>query len=221
MNFWEKPVVGIYKITHRETGKAYIGQSVNIFKRWKEHSNFAQAKKRWQTIKHALNKHGLSAFIFEVLEECDKEALNDKEVYWIKHFDTVSPNGYNMNGGGGNINPSEETRKKISETSKGRKQSEEHIKKRAETLKGKKISEERKQKISEAKKGKKLSEEHKAKLSKASFKNNTQSKKVIINNIEYASVTEAAKALNKTRITLNFYLLGKRKWPEGLTGHYK
>jgi hypothetical protein len=115
MNFWEKPIVGIYKITHRDTGKAYIGQSVDIFKRWKSHSNFAQAKKNWQIIKHALNKHGVAQFIFEVLEECSKEDLNDREIYWIKHFDTVSPAGYNLTSGGGGVqNPSKETRAKMS-----------------------------------------------------------------------------------------------------------
>ena len=112
MNFWEKPIVGIYKITHRDTGKAYIGQSVDVFARWKSHTNFAQAKKKWQIIKHALNKHGVTQFIFEVLEECSKEDLNDREIYWIKHFDTVSPAGYNLtSGGGGTLNPSEEVRK--------------------------------------------------------------------------------------------------------------
>ena len=116
MNFWEKPIVGIYKITHRDTGKAYIGQSVDIFKRWKSHSNFAQAKKNWQVIKRALHAHGVAQFIFEVLEECSKEDLNDREIYWIKHFNTVSPAGYNLTSGGGGVqNPSEETRIKMSE----------------------------------------------------------------------------------------------------------
>ena len=116
MNFWEKPIVGIYKITHRDTGKAYIGQSVDIFKRWKSHSNFAQAKKNWQVIKRALHAHGVAQFIFEVLEECSKEDLNDREIYWIKHFNTVSPAGYNLTSGGGGLqNPSKETRVKISE----------------------------------------------------------------------------------------------------------
>lgn len=115
MNFWEKPIVGIYKITRRDTGKAYIGQSVDVFARWKSHSNFAQAKKNWQIIKRALHAHGIAQFTFEVLEECSKEDLNDREIYWIKHFDTISPAGYNLTSGGGGLqNPSEEIRKKMS-----------------------------------------------------------------------------------------------------------
>jgi len=117
MNFWEEPIIGIYKITHRITGKAYIGQSIDILnERWKSHINFAQDKKKWQVIKKALYKHGITKFTFEVLEECSKEDLNDREIYWISYFNTVSPAGYNLTSGGGGLqNPSEETRKKLSE----------------------------------------------------------------------------------------------------------
>jgi group I intron endonuclease len=194
MKYYEKPVVGIYKITHVETGKAYIGQSVNIFKRWKEHSNFAQAKKRWQTIKHALNKHGLSAFTFEVLEECDKEALNNKEIYWIKHFDTISPNGYNLTSGGDNPPPSEKGR------GAGRKLTDEHKVAVSKALKEANI---------------KRSDETKQKMGKAKYK------ACVINEIEYESVEHAAKTLNKNKKTLAKYLRGAGKWPDGLSGYYK
>jgi len=106
MNFWEEPIIGIYKITHRVTGKAYIGQSIDIFRRWKEHISFGENKETWQVIKKALHKHGITEFIFEILEECSKEDLNNREIYWISYFNTFSKdrkNGYNMSRGGEEI----------------------------------------------------------------------------------------------------------------------
>lgn len=117
----EKKTCGIYRIEHKDTGKAYVGQSVDIFRRWKNHSNFWEAKKNWSAIKHALHKHGLEKFNFTILEECSKEDLNDKEIHWIKELNTQSPAGYNMTaGGGGSLNASEETRKKMSAAKLGK-----------------------------------------------------------------------------------------------------
>jgi hypothetical protein len=106
MDFWEKPLIGIYKITRRVTGKAYIGQSIDIFRRWKEHICFGEDKKNWQVIKHALYKYGITEFTFEILEECSKEDLNNREIYWISYFNTFTKdrkNGYNLNRGGEEI----------------------------------------------------------------------------------------------------------------------
>ena len=117
----EKKTCGIYRIEHKETGKSYVGLSIDIFKRWKEHSNFWQAKAKWSVIKQALHKHGLENFTFTILEECSKEELNDREIHWIKELDTQAPNGYNMTaGGGGCPDPSAEVRAKLSKAAKER-----------------------------------------------------------------------------------------------------
>ena len=97
--YYEKPIIGIYKITHKPTDRAYIGLSTDIFKRFKEHTNFAQAKKKWQAIKKALHEHSVAEFTFEVIEECTEEALAEREVYWISFYDTCSEKGFNKNKG--------------------------------------------------------------------------------------------------------------------------
>jgi len=109
-----KKICGIYKIEHIDTGKAYVGLSTDIFKRWKEHGNFFEEKDKWSVIKKALHKHSLENFNFTILEECSKEALNDREIYWIKELNTQAPNGYNMTPGGrGNKSLGENKKTKV------------------------------------------------------------------------------------------------------------
>jgi group I intron endonuclease len=161
--FWEKPICGIYKITHRESGKCYIGQSVDVFKRWQGHSNLAVKKK--SAIQNAFVLYGIDKFSFEVVEECEREMLNDREVHWIAYFGSFGQGGYNLTSGGGQAYIfSEETKEKQSAAKKGKKLSEEHIAKRSASQTGKKRSEETKAKMSASGKGKEKSEEAKAKM---------------------------------------------------------
>ena len=92
-------MIGIYSITNKINGKRYIGQSINIDNRWKEHIRNIDNPNKNNTIYKALRKYGLENFIFEVLEECTESELDDKEIYWIEYYDSYN-NGYNMNTGG-------------------------------------------------------------------------------------------------------------------------
>lgn len=81
---------GIYKITYIPTGEAYIGKSTNIKTRWENH-----CKATWNlgTIAHSLlhtkmARDGIWNFTFELLEEVDKDKLNEREKYWIDFYDT-------------------------------------------------------------------------------------------------------------------------------------
>ena len=47
----------------------------------------------------AFRKYGSDNFSFEVLEECDRDLLNEREMYWITFYDTFK-NGYNQTAGG-------------------------------------------------------------------------------------------------------------------------
>jgi group I intron endonuclease len=90
-------MIGIYKITKKENGKSYIGQSNDIERRFAEHIS-----KDDIPVEVAISKHGSKVFTFEVLEECALEELDEREIYWIAHYNTYKGFGYNCNPGGGN-----------------------------------------------------------------------------------------------------------------------
>lgn len=89
---------GIYKIQNLINNKIYIGQSIEIERRWQKHltanDNFL--------IHKALKKYGKENFIFSIVEECDQSQLDEKEQYWIQYYNSILPNGYNMIQGGSN-----------------------------------------------------------------------------------------------------------------------
>lgn len=110
MNWYVKKTCGIYCITHKETGKQYIGQSVDCFERFKQHTT---SKKGSGGIKGAIMKHGVDQFTFQVLEECTRDKLNEREMFYIAEMKTLAPDGYNLTTGGGQgYEDSTQTRKK-------------------------------------------------------------------------------------------------------------
>lgn len=90
-------MIGIYKITKISNGKSYIGQSNNIERRFKEHQQKDASSKIPLDI--AIQKYGIHAFTYEILEECSLDKLNEREKYWINYYDTIN-NGYNCLPGG-------------------------------------------------------------------------------------------------------------------------
>ena len=89
----------IYKITNKVNGKSYIGQTrYTIEFRWRQH----QHKKDNTYFHNAIHKYGIENFNIEILEECDIEDLNSREIFYIAKYDTFN-NGYNLTiGGDGN-----------------------------------------------------------------------------------------------------------------------
>ena len=137
----------IYKAENLINHKVYVGKTVNTLehRRW---GHFNAARKGFKTIFYnAIRKYGEDNFKFSVLDSCEStKDLNEREKYFIKTLDSMTPNGYNMTKGGDGqskgwdspmkgITLKDETKEKISKTLIGRKQSCETKEKRALSLK--------------------------------------------------------------------------------------
>ena len=144
----------IYKYQNKESGKCYVGQTINPQKRYIEHLN-TKKERDW----HLDYQKNPDKYEYSVLEEnIIQDKLDEREIYWIAYFDSFK-NGYNKTAGGNsNRIVSNESRQKISEAKKGK----------PSPRKGAVLSNETKQKISESRKGLKLSEDTKKILSEQS-----------------------------------------------------
>ena len=90
----------IYKITNTINDKIYIGQTcTSIQYRWYGHKKDALSYRRNGHLQNAIRKYGFENFNIEEIEECDSDKLNEREMYWIKYYDSYN-NGYNSNIGG-------------------------------------------------------------------------------------------------------------------------
>lgn len=79
--------IGIYKITNISNGMCYVGQSVNIGDRFKQHIKKGIGIDTTNNkLYQAMLAEGAENFSFEVIEECTKDKLNEREVYWQTYF---------------------------------------------------------------------------------------------------------------------------------------
>lgn len=94
-------MMGVYKVTNITNQTAYIGIAFDIDKRWIDHKilPFKNIDKNKNKFYNAIRKYKLENFTFEVIEECKKEKLREREIYWIAHYDAYY-NGYNSTKGG-------------------------------------------------------------------------------------------------------------------------
>lgn len=96
-------MIGIYKIINLINGKIYIGQSININKRIKDHfwKSTCQKDVSYNSPLHsAIRKYGKNNFTWEVIEECDISEIDKKQQYYIQYYNSLVPNGYNILTGG-------------------------------------------------------------------------------------------------------------------------
>lgn len=173
----------IYKHTCIITGKSYIGQTCDLNRRTREH--LCKSSTGCTAFKRAINKYGWAMFTTTILEEhLTLIQANDREQFYIKTFETLSPGGYNLTSGGNNGTQSEEANQKRSNTLRGRPKTEEHKQKlrtpkppRTSSMReqarlkqlGKHHTEQTKQKVSIARSGKRKSEETKQRMSKPKY----------------------------------------------------
>lgn len=159
----------IYKVTHIESGKAYVGQTLqSLPKRWGQHQRDARRPGRGTALGHAILKYGPSAFCVGVVEgDLPPEALNDREAFWVKELKTLTTQGgYNIREGGGSQGAlAEETKRKIADKATGRKRSEESKRRQSEQLKGRALTPEWRQKIGAGQLGNRRGPETGAKIS--------------------------------------------------------
>lgn len=133
----------IYKITNRINGKVYIGQTTRpLTVRWKQHCN--PANTNCIALHRAIQKYGKENFTVEQIDvACDIDELNEKEIYWIKFYDSVnSEKGYNLKVGGEHTTMSDETRHRLGNGNRGKTFSEGQKRKMSESHKGSKMSKE-------------------------------------------------------------------------------
>lgn len=91
----------VYKITNLINNKLYIGITNNVKRRWENEKLYPKDPKHRQVIQEAIHKYGVENFKFEVLHRnlSIEEAVNLEEKY-INEYNTLVPNGYNVDPGG-------------------------------------------------------------------------------------------------------------------------
>jgi len=227
-------IIGIYKITS-PTSRVYIGKSVNVytrFSRYKRLDCITQRKLYRSFIKHGVNNH-----TFEIIEECKREELIQKERHW-QYYYNVLENGLNcllsstdtikgevsiqtrlllsekMKGKLIGVSRSIESREKQSASMRGRVLSQETKDKMSHTRIGKNHSLESKMKMSKVKKGSKLSLEARQAQSIRQKGKTIEyfKKKVILNDCEvFESIQEASIIKNIPRNSISRNLTGLSK----------
>ena len=219
---------GIYKITNMVNGKVYIGQSVDIEKRWRRHKNLYLNYD--EILYKAMRKYGFENFSFEILIECEEGLLDLMEIYYIKQYNSFvgwKDNwGYNATTGGGRpsktISKSKKQREALSKRMKGVPKSEEHKRKIGIAHKGEKnhmwgkiVSEETRKKISEAKTGTTMSSEAKKKMSEANKRgNNSSAIRVVCNSVFFTCIKDCAEYYQERSSNMRRWLKGTRKMPQ-------
>lgn len=86
-------IVGVYKITS-PSGKIYIGQSVDIERRFNSYKNIQSCKNQIR-LYNSFIKYGVEGHIFEVLEKCSIEELNIKERFYQEEYSVIGERGLN------------------------------------------------------------------------------------------------------------------------------
>jgi group I intron endonuclease len=118
----------IYRITNTENKKVYIGQTIqdDPIKRWKKHIEAVKYRNGCPVLSNAIKHYGIEKFKFEVLIICFDEDLDKFEIEYIKKYNCIVPNGYNVQEGGNlggmfkGHHHTEETKKILSEKSRNR-----------------------------------------------------------------------------------------------------
>ena len=190
----------IYKITNGLNGKVYIGKTTQpIEERWKDHIRRMKKGYHWH-LSNAIRLNGSANFKIECIEIVPKEQLNEREIFWIAHLNSMNSNiGYNQTFGGEGMSPTEEIRRKLrlacigrKPTMLGKKHSEESIAKMRLSHTGKVASVETRHRLSLINKGKIISERQREQISLAN-----KGRKLSAEQCQKISIARSGKPLSK------------------------
>lgn len=210
-------ICGVYSITNIIDNKKYIGQSVDIYVRWRNHKSALRNNRHNNShLQNAWNVYGEENFVFEILSVCSVDIIDDVEEEYIKLFDTMNrKHGYNMESGGHeNKVLSDESKMIISIKHKGRKLTDEHKIKISSSTKGRICSDETRNKISEAITGIKRSDETCNRISNSRKGDKSWSRKPIYCielNEEFDSIESAHEKYGFNSASLCSHLKGRYK----------
>lgn len=111
----------IYKITNNVNSHLYIGQTrKTIARRLQEHKQYARRGGQ-NALSYAIRKYGEDKFIVALIENCEYENLNKREIFWISELNTAFGPGYNMTSGGSmGYVLTEEAKNKATRSKKGK-----------------------------------------------------------------------------------------------------
>jgi group I intron endonuclease len=118
----------IYKITNISNGKIYVGQAVSHIlnhKRYRPYGHegrfrchiseaFSSKKNQSHYLNNAIRKYGVEDFTVELLECCEIDKSDEREIHYIKELNSLFPNGYNLKNGGNVFTHSDESKKRVS-----------------------------------------------------------------------------------------------------------
>ena len=119
----------IYKINNLTNGKVYVGQAVSHIlnhKRYRPYGRegrfrchvseaFSAKKNQSHYLNNAIRKYGAVNFNVELLECCELANSDERETKYIKDFNSLFPNGYNLKNGGTTFTHCDESKKRVSD----------------------------------------------------------------------------------------------------------
>ena len=159
------PILAVYAIICLATGRRYIGSSIDVSRRWKEHQYYLRNKRHHCAhLQHAWDKYGPASFSFAILETVHASA--DLRSAEQKFLDAESSplNSKRLVIWGGVLKHAPASKEKISAAGRRRVVKPETRLKISAALKGVPKSPEHAAKVGAAQRGKKLSPEHRAQL---------------------------------------------------------
>jgi group I intron endonuclease len=118
----------IYKIVNLSNNKIYVGQAVSHIlnhKKYRPYGHegrfrchiseaFSTKKNQSHYLNNAIRKYGVKDFVVELIECCEIDDADERETHYIKEFNSLYPNGYNLKNGGKVFTHSNESKKRVS-----------------------------------------------------------------------------------------------------------